>query len=283
MSGKSFAVSPLTMPAALAAADAVLGERHWSADREDDRQVDFLDAFRRRAGAAHLLPVRGHATQIADDHVAWLRKEGWDAQVTQGTPNDVFLAAVLDVTARWRGTGHAFRHRGVDRVLLGEGVLAGGRGPHPVVSVATTDQRFSFLFQQVDRAPSGVLELSSVVLDAATSAAHGRTTEVQLDFPMVDLTYRDDARYMIGVRSGENVVTQAAEQIRLELDDLGGRARAVAEVAVTRSSSMLDTVRIDGPFVVAVVWSGAPDDRDAVVLAAYVDRDAWRKPPRTAR
>lgn len=277
MSNKSIAISPLTMPAALAAADDLLGTPTWSADPSILGQAEWLETFRRRASLAQEMPeVRRNATRFAEDHVTWLKHEGWDAQITHGQPNGIFLAATINIVAKWREAGCAYKDDAVDRVLLKKGATVAhvGSSAHPVVTVATQNPGFAFLFQQLDRAPRDTAELADRALDIASRRAHD---EVHLDFPMVDLKVRDDARYMIGLCSGLNVVTQAAEQLRLELNEIGGRASAAAEVAVSRGFSRTDTVRIEGPFVVAVTRLGASDD-DKIAFAAYVERDAWRKP-----
>ncbi len=279
VTNKSFAVSPFTMPAALAAADSLLGNPTWSGNPDNPDQVRWLESFRQRASIAAKLPeVSRNATRSAADHVAWLLAEGWDAQITQGSPNDIFLAATINIVAKWKEAGRAYTYDGVDRVLLKKGATAAPGAPqqHPVVTVATQHTGYSFLFHQLDRAPRDTDELLSHVLSMADRWPFD---EVKLDFPMVDLRVKDDAQYMIGLQAGQNVVTQAAEQLRLELNEFGGRASAAAEVAVTRSMSMgPETVRIDGPFVVAVTRVGAANDADLVVFAAYVDRDAWKRP-----
>jgi hypothetical protein len=146
----------------------------------------------------------------------------------------------------------------------------------PVVTVSTQHTGYAFLFQQLDRAPRDAQHLLAHVLDAASKPSYD---EVQLDFPMVDMHVKDDARYMIGLRSGLNVVSQAAEALRLEMNEFGGRASAAAEVAVTRGLSRgPETIRIEGPFAVAVVRVGVANDSDRVAFAAYVERDAWKRP-----
>ncbi len=284
MTNKSIAISPFTMPAALAAADDLLGNPIWLANPDNSDQVRWLESFRHRAGIAAELPeVHRNATLSAADHVAWLKAEGWDAQITQGTPNDVFLAATINVVAKWQECGRAYKDGGVDRVLLKKGVTAafdspppGGYRHHPVVNVFTQHPGYMFLFHQLDRAPLDAQDLLSHVISAAGWPAY---RGVHLDFPMVDLCVKDDARHMIGLRSGPNVVTQAAEQLQLEMNETGGRASAAAEVAVTRSMHTgPEIVRIDGPFVVAVVLLGDTNVADRVVFAAYVERDAWKRP-----
>lgn len=276
---KSIAISPFTMPAALAAADKFINDPTWTADPDNPEQAAWLASFRRRATSAEAMPeIHRHATASASDHVSWLKSEGWDAQITQGTDRDIFLAATLNIVAKWREVGRSYQERGVDRVLLKAGAHVGrvhASGIHPVVEVSTQHPGFAFTFQQVNAPPLNRAALLDHALHMAISAKY---EEVHLDFPMVDLHVRDDARYMIGLHSGPNVVTQAAEQLRLELNEVGGRASAAAEVAVTRSLGPR-TVKIDGPFIVAVNRNGAPAvTGDKIVFAAYCDRDSWKRP-----
>jgi hypothetical protein len=281
MTNKSIAISPFTMPAALAAADILLGNPAWEANPDNSGQVRWLESFRRRAGIAAELPeIRRNATTVAVDHVAWLKAEGWDAQITQGSPSDLFLAATINIVAKWKEAGRAYKAGSVDRVLLKKGATAAydrsNSNRHRAVTVSTQHAGYAFLFQQLDYTPYSAEHLLDIVLEASGRSSYD---EVHLDFPMVDLHIKDDARYMIGLRSGLNVVTQAAEQLKLEMNEIGGRASAAAEVAVTRGMSMgPEMVRIEGPFVVAVIRVGAPNDADRVAFAAYVDRDAWKRP-----
>lgn len=290
MSNNSIAISPFTMPAALAAADLYLrgpsGIRlEWTADAGNVEQGAWLETFRRRADAARDLPeVHRHATAASEDHVAWLKAEGWDAEVVQGAPGDLFLAATINVVAKWVETGRAYKdHNGVDRVLLKKGAeQLRVAGVHPAVVVQTQHPSFAFLFQQQVSAPSSPNELlarADELLARALMSTRFTFEGVHLDFPMADLHVKDDARYMIGLRSGDLVVSAAAEQLRLELNEVGGRASAAAEVAVTRSFRMgPQTVYIDGPFMVAVIRLNALKDTDRIAFAAYVDRDSWKRP-----
>jgi hypothetical protein len=272
---KSIAVSPFTMPAALAAADSLLGSPTWLGRPDNADQAAWLSSFRRRAELAASMPeIHRHATASAALHVAWLESEGWQAQVTQGTPNDIFLASTLNIVAKWLAPGRAYKEGAVDRVLLKKGARVSAGTDH-VVEVTTQHPSFSFCFHQVASAPTNAAALAVLATEVVCRSV--RET-VHLDFPMVDMRVRTSAEHMIGIHSGLNVITQAAEQFRLELNEVGGRVSAAAEIAVTRSVSMSRTIKIDGPFVVAVKRNEAPDNDNKVVFAAYVDRDAWRRP-----
>lgn len=276
----SIAVSPFTMPAALAAADDIIDGIGWTADPNNPDQVAWMETFRRRADVALGLPeVHRNATHSAADHVAWLKAEGWDAQIQQGSPNDLFLASTINIVAKWEEAGQSYKDRdGVDRVLLKKGAKVARRsGVYPVVKVATQHPDYVFMFQQLSCAPINGHALLSIATDAYLCPSF--YDEVHLDFPQVDLNIKTDARYMIGLRSGHNVVTQAAEQLKLEMNEIGGRAIAAAEVAVTRGMSTgPETVYIEGPFMVAVVRLTAGSYGDSLAFAAYVDKDAWKRP-----
>lgn len=297
----SFAISPLTMPSALAAADPYIRDNHnfpvvrhedepvWYGNPLDDDQTTWLAHFRRRARLAATLPeIRNHATTDPSTHVAWLKVGGWDAQVAAGAPGDLFLAAVLDVAARWRAPGRAYRdgdRNHYHRVHLKEGVtmLRDDRNPTPVVEVETQDPRYAFRFHQVTlwsrtaRDDRALLASTAQAMMVDPASGYDRS-RAYLDFPMVDLRCQSNAEYMLGLRYGDNTVAQATEQFRLELDEYGGRAHSAAEVRVTRGLDTTPTIRIDGPFVVAVALRNAESGLDRVVFAAYVDLDSWTRP-----
>ena len=168
MSNKSIAVSPFTMAAALGAADSLLGEQTWQGDPNNAEQAQWLEHFRRRADIAQWMSeIHRNATTIAEDHVAWLKAEGWDAQVTQGSPNDLFLASTLNIAAKWLETGRAYKDRtGVDRVLLKKGATVSRDSfAHPIVKVATLHPDYVFVFQQLGVAPMGSFELLEMAND----------------------------------------------------------------------------------------------------------------------
>jgi len=276
------------MPAALAAADPLISdplatERHldeaiWAGNPNNPDQVTWLAHFRRRARLAAQMPeVRSNATVDPAAHAAWLAAEGWEAQISQGSPADIFLAATLNIAARWMDPGRAYLDRdGIHRAVL-KNLLGTGWRSEMVVTVHTKT-KYTFLFQQTADKPVTRGDLCRRAAAMATPPTSAYAAEkVHLDFPMIDLRVRDGSSYMLGMRRGDHVVTQACEQLRLEMNELGGRASAAAEVAVTRGFDNTPVVKIDGPFVVAVVNHTAPA-LDRVMFAAFCDVDSWKRP-----
>lgn len=275
---KSIAFSTFTMPAALAAADGLLGNPSWEGNPDNERQMAWLERFRVRAGfACTMEEIRSNATQLFSEHVRWLAAQGWEAKLQEGTPGDLYLAAVLNLAAKWQEAGVAYQEGGLHRAIVRKGVHVLDGGKHPLVEIATQHPSYTFCLQQVDTAPSSTRELSEIALEMVSQDAWGGDNHV--DFPMVNMLVRDDASYMIGLRAGAERVAQAAEQLRLEMNEIGGRASAAAEVGTTRGMAPRSRViKIEGPFIVAINHNGAPKDPEKVVFAAYCDRDAWGKP-----
>src|SRR5262245_58559989 len=135
-----------TMPAALGAASQHLGSVDWVGDPSNAEQFAFLESFPRRALMASRMPeARSHGTDVAGDHAAWLAAEGWEAQTTHGSVQDLFLAATLNVVAKWLSPGRAYRTiDGVHRVLLKEGAFTSGDGANQIVKVLTQNPAYSF-------------------------------------------------------------------------------------------------------------------------------------------
>lgn len=272
----TIALSPFTMPAALAAADQVLGHTTvWSGNSDNEEQTEWLRTFRDRAlSARHMPEIKGNATNDVSQHVSWLMEQGWHSQITQRQPNDLFLASTLDIAAKWLTAGKPTVEDGVDRVYMKKGGHAGMARTNPVVRVKTQTDGVSFFFQQIDSAPKTRSDLMRRAIHMVNTEIY---EEVNFDFPMVDALFRDNAEYMLGLCSAQNVVTQAVEQFKLQMNHIGGRARAAAEVAVSRGISLDDTrtIKITGPFIVAVSYEILATP---VAFTMFCDCSTWKKP-----
>lgn len=298
---RSVAFSPYTMPAALAAADPIVGfhgeyldELDWQGDRSprlgDGQQREWLETFRPRARSAAQMPfIRSHATTSQDDHRAWLRAQGWDTQVPPAVDiphrDGLMIASTMTVEASWATRGRAYQDMwGTYRAHLSNGVMASIAVPghHPVVEVRTQDPGVVFLLHQMDKLnDKASLSFSRTFLTEFVRgmARVSVSMPVEVDFPMVGLTCQDDADYMLGLRRGDYVVAQASEQVRLTLEEVGDGAPP-EEVDDSRGMHRRDVIYIGGPFIVAVVRTDMPSGhRDSILLAAYCDRDAWRQLP----
>lgn len=281
----SIAHSTLTMPAALAAADKVLGKTEWIGDTSNHAQMEWLWGYLANArAAAGVQEIDAHATVDFQAHLAWLNERGWPAIAGKGDAwkwdGDLFLASCLSVQAKWQQEGMAFIDKnGVHRAKL-EGVsVCDGTGA--IIGTQGGLEFIVFPWAAGEAPPTSDRELY-----AAVSRFHllprSRFSSGILSFPMVHLhQVVEKASCVIGLRSGSNVVTDANEAFELKMNHIGGSARAMAQAAVSRGISDDPSLFIDAPFVVHVRKLVGEVGRAALytgVFSAYVDRDSWKNP-----
>lgn len=272
----SFAISPFTMPAALAAADELLGGlQQWKGDRWNRAQAGWLRQFRQRAAVAEgLSEIARHATESAELHAEWLKSHHWEADITGDAPGATFLAAVLAIGGKWTTVGHRYVSKeGVARAVVPEVFVHDSK----VARIPTCSPGVEFLVRQFDTPIRDERELEARSLELLKTASRVKRMETgEVDFPLVELRTRADARHMVGLHTSTHVIAQAAEQFELKMNHLGGLARAKAELMMILGGPppRVPCVKITGPFVVAVTKSGLSEP----VFAAYVDKDAWRDP-----
>lgn len=292
----SFAISPYTMPAALASSSILDWEStsiaHPSAPphqampladgyAQESEQQRWLERYPKRLSELTRLgtEIAAHATEDAADHMAWLAERGWPAAITRGSRGDLFLAAVLGVVAEWKRAGSAYTAKDGRRRADLEGVLIGER----VALIPTVDESITVLVAPVGRPdpllwPTTIEGLLGAVLAAVARADAKRLEPMPgtLDLPMVHLRTSSPATYMLGLRSGAgHVVSQAHEAFELQLSHRGVVARAKAELAVSRGISSKPRLYIDTPFIAAVLKGGLAEP----LFAAYCDKDCWAEPP----
>lgn len=271
----SFAISPFTMPAALAAADDFLGaQQQWEADPGNRVQVEWLRQFRQRAKVASgLSEIARHATERAETHVGWLKSHGWEADLKDGPPDAMFLASVLAIGGKWTRSGRKYVARKVSRAS----VFAVFVHDERVVRMPTQAPGVEFLVRQADGPMRDERELYEHSLALVETTPPSEVLEEgEVDFPLVDLQTKSSAEYMLGLRTRTHFIAQAAEGFELKMNHLGGVARARAELMAPRGGPPPPKPRvlITEPFVVAVIKQGLSEP----VFAAYVDRDSWRDP-----
>lgn len=270
----SLAISPFTMPAALAAANALLGPMRWAGEPGRRDQTEWLGRFPLRVVLAEKLPeIARHATVEAERHVAWLASHGWEADLKDGPPDSMFLAAVLAIGGKWTRSGRKYVARKVSRASVFEVFVHDGR----VVRMPTQAPGVEFLVRQADGPMRDERELyeHSLALVETTPSSEA-LEEGEVDFPLVDLQTKSSAEYMLGLHTSTHFIAQAAEGFELKMNHLGGVARARAELMAPRGGPPPPKPRvlITEPFVVVVIKKGIPEP----VFAAYVDRDSWRDP-----
>lgn len=269
----SIAISPYTMAAALFAAGNVLGRPQWQGNPENKTQMEWLERYAQRATEGTTISeIQSNATEVFDNHNLWLKRHGWESDLKPGMPGDLYLAAILAIGGKWKTAGKARVENNTHRALVDEVHLRGD-----IAVIPTTQNDVSFVLRQVAEpiVDAKTLHQLGVTTWEMVTSRYTRSQVGEVDFPMVDLKLSSSAEYMLGIRSGENTINQAAEGFELKMNHLGGLARAKAELGMTRGlPPAKPRITITGPFIAAVVKQGVQEP----VFVAYCDRDSWKNP-----
>ncbi len=282
---QSLGTSRYTTIAALRAADMFVGSDPNYTPVNDEQRSWLKRVYEHGASEIEQLhEIQANATQNPDEHVRFLAKHGWDAQITTCPPKGFLTAAVLDLLVHWvrPGQQHMIRIDGVGEfpaVYLDHGVeVLERREDGGMFAKISTKTGSRVLIAMPERAPSDVLALDRLAneLFEGPTTPHRRTHGIT--FPMVDLTSKQKFEWLAGLTingaNGEFVVTEAVQQATLKMNHEGARARTADEMGIRATSAPPPPLQIDRPFVVAFERPGVARK----VYTAYVGYDAWKDP-----
>jgi len=274
---------PYTTVAAVKAADKILGpDRAWSP--RDKVQAGWLDRFYRPiAPELPKIPeIASNATSVPEEHVAFLKQHGWDAEITACPPGQFLTAAVFDLLVKWKTPGASVPVRGQDGTMY-----PGAKLEDDVEFFATHDGREAACIatETADRVWIGMIDEPGhqlALADAARAflgAPMRKMRRAYLHFPMVDLAERETLDWIKGLytlgqdkRSWE--IKEAVQQVTLKMNHLAARARAADEMTVGITSLPPPALIIDRPFLVVFERPGLPQP----LFAAYVTQESWKDP-----
>lgn len=289
----SLATSPLTTVAALKAADRMLGEnRVWKPTSLED-QINWLaDTYGPGVlDLAHVPEIVANATGSISNHVEFLRKHGWQAQITGPLMDgEIATAAVLDVLVEWLKAGKdssitipggqsfpAFelKHDEYENpIAIYEHLRVVGL--HVMLGTKSGD---NVHIMEVERPPVTVLDLRELV-DVMINGLQRIARSCTVVIPKVDLASKQSLDWLPGLHTvGEDgmpaCIAQAVQQATLKMNEVGARARAADEMMMTRGMAPReDKLYIDKPFLFAITRHNVK----LPVFAAYVDTDSWKNP-----
>lgn len=288
----TIAISPLAEAGALKAADRELGaNRVWSPTSEVQREWLKLNYADVASDLALVREIETNATRDAANHIAFLAKHGWKAQILNVPPGGFLTAAVLDILVEWlcegtrttitaqnRETYAGFKLKaepGADNVQFfrhaGLGTL--------LFKLATKSGDFVFITES-PRAPIDSVDLMHLVNQIPDTTQYSVARGKEVAIPMVDLNSKTSLDWIVGLNTvtdeGHSYsVSEAVQQATLKMNQAGARARAAVEMGMRCTSfeqPMLAVV--DKPFLFVIVRPGVSQP----IFAAYVDYDSWKDP-----
>ncbi len=274
--------------AALVAAEEMPGmgaHRLWSP--KNRMQSRFLDEFfrRNRDEIGRLPEIESLASKSADEINAFLRKKGFRIQLDRFDPNEFGVASVLDLLVEWEAKGSETQIVTADdtpypavRMDKGHIIYRVAKHRHPVIMIKTKSGDMVHL-SIVDDPPKDfdLISLADRLLepDDIDDEHEG------VIFPMVDLNQEVDISWLRGLNTKgvdgrPAIVSQAKQQTKLRMNEVGARAESAAAIGIMRlGASKPKTVYIiDKPFLVCFTRHGFSKP----LFVGHIGHDDWKKP-----
>ena len=286
---KSIGTSPYTTVAALKAADKLLGaNRVWSGQDKVQKTWVKETYVPCSAELANIKEIDSNATTEIENHVAFMRKHGWEPQIKAAEPGQLLTVGVLDLLVAWTKPGHK-----VPLKVDGVGEFPGVRLSNSVVNMFANKQNDAVArlstksgdqvwIALCDKAPKDTREVMQVVHRSFDDLRGELYAFKGIIFPMVDLASKQSLDWICGLSttkkgSGRGYeVAQALQQATLKMNDEGARARAADEMTIEATSVARPKPPfvVDRPFVVAFKRQGLTQP----LYAAYVGHESWKDP-----
>lgn len=286
----SLATSPLTTVAVLKAADRMLGRNRMWMPTSEIQQAWLEHTYGPGVlDLARVPEIEVNATRDIANHIAFLEKHGWKAQITDPLAGGaIATAAVLDVLVEWPRLGKSTPIRipggehfaGFELKCEDNIVVHGHRSwVGHVIMLGTKSQDIVYIME-TERPPVSVLDLMEITDRMIDPNEHTRAYASHVVIPMVDLASKQSLDWLPGIHTiGDDgmpaVIAQAIQQATLKMNETGARARAADEMRVTRGMTPRENkLIIDKPFLFAITRRGVTKP----IFCAYVDRDSWKDP-----
>lgn len=261
------------LAACIVKAEQKLGRDTWTP--ANDPQAAFIEQLPRLRHLCETLPdgmLSAIGSTSADAVNAFLAEHNMPFRVPQFGPPDFATAAVLEILAKWAKPGAAVS-------LYSDGVK------YPAVEMKAGDFSISRVDVTGEEVASLLCDNCTVHLVVANSLERGMTALREpaqgvssreyksLVFPKIDHDTSVDVSWLVDMRSGDAMLTQAFAHAKLRVDEVGAHAKAAAAILVTRSIEVARPLVIDKPFVLAFDIGGE------ILVAFHLTHEAWKAPP----
>lgn len=255
-----------------------------------DLQCHFLEQyFASECGKVASLPdIESIVSWSIDEINQFLKNHGFDIQLEDNDDPSTFgVASVLDVLVEWPEIGalreivtaKGDRYEGVRLLKHNVFVQKARCHEHPIVQIRTKSGDVVNMTVSDGSPGDGFALMRSIAtLRAAMEPDYTRNSAVV--FPMIDLNQQVSLDWLLGmvaVRAdgSEDHISQALQQNKLRMNEVGARAQSAATIAVTRGISVPSPdVVIDRPFYFWIERQGL----ERPLFSAYITEADWKNP-----
>ncbi len=277
--------------ACLVAMEQILGSnRKWRG--VNVRQREFIsEVFEAMRNEVSNFPeLESISSRDYNEINGFLKSKGFDIQLNPFYPPDFGVASVLKLAMEWLVKGeattiHKYGHSGMDQfpaVLMKKNGTDFYEAPdfkNPIVAIKTKTEDVVYL-TMVDKP---LLETDLRPMARVMLATKNPSFENYLGvvFPMIDLDTQPDISWLCGMNTNGDdgapgIISQAKQQTRFKMDELGATVESAVAMAVMRGLGGPTYHIIDKPFLAVVERPSLKEP----VFVGYLTEECWKRPKR---
>ena len=266
------------------AENLVLGSnRVWTPVNKN--QKTFIGSFLEPCREEVIPEIQSLASSDANTLNQFLKEKGFSIKLQPFRENEFGVASILDILVEWINTGIAtvIHTNGTGRefpgVRIGGGDVIFYSAPsheHPIACLETKSSDLVYM-TMLDDPPEGF-----ALVAKAEELSREKKYSFEFDglkFPMVNLNQEVDIGWLINMRTidkAENEVriSQALQQTKLRMNEVGARAESAAAVGLRTLGAPPPDHTINQPFL---IWIERPD-LVTPLFVGHITEEDWTNP-----
>ncbi len=273
--------------AALLATERILGkDRKWSA--VNTKQQVFLETVfnRIKTDVPEIPEIESISSRDYTRLNSFLKDKGFDIQLEPFQPSDFGVVSVLKLVMEWLKKGEVTTitvndtsYPAVRMKKNGVSFYRSINFKHTIIQVKTKTEDVVYL-TAVDEpvAESKLWSLGAGLLETRT---HYYPDYLGVIFPMIDLDTQPDiswlqGMYTMGTDGRPGIISQAKQQTRFKMDELGATVESAVTMGLMRSMLGPTYYKIDRPFLAVVHRPSLKQP----IFVGYLNTDCWKQPKR---
>ena len=254
----------------------------------NETQERFIRHFLAACKGVSLKEIELSVSQNANEINEFLASKGFSIRLNPFPPNTVGFASILDLLVQWLQRGkkvdiialNGKRYDGVQ--IKSEGVFIYGstyKGQKHTVACLRTKSG-DLVYMAVPMVQAEGLDLLDVARSLTDNVEYPAPYE-GIQFPMVKLDIVNNIDWLLGMETRNQsgtpaVITQAIQQIRIRINEVGAHFESATAMAVT-----LKGIHIPKPELIIrepfIVWVIRPNVKEPII-AAVVTEENWENP-----
>lgn len=261
-------------------AEKTFGSNQWNSINDMQRQ--YLQYYHQYKASLEMFSEQEMQAIASQNHEVintFLRANGFDIQLDQFSPLDIGFAAVMKYAVEWqtKGTSRTIKSRYTQQVypafaMKNYRLYHSPSHNYEIFALSTKTNDIAYI-TMVDQ-PLDHFALLKTINSIKEILNYQQLWECpNLIIPKVSLNQQVDVSWLLGMKMPHGIISQALQQNKFSMDELGAKAESAFAMGVMRGGEPTPYL-INGPFIIWFERADCPFP----VFAAYVTEDDWKDP-----